>query len=98
VSSNIYYNPGYFGFELIAEDDPGEPYQFDTLLLLRRLSDGLLFMVSDSGCSCPVPFEDTTVEDLVPASISVIEEWENSSCSPMSATNIRAKLRELEKQ
>lgn len=38
----------------------GESYQFDLLILVKDKQDGKLYVATDSGCSCPVPFEDHT--------------------------------------
>lgn len=62
---NIYYSPEKFGLEIIDEvewDD--EPYQFNYTVVWRDLTTGQLFYASDSGCSCPSPFEDLGVNDL----------------------------------
>ena len=43
-----------------------ESYEFNLTDIFVRKSDGALFSASDSGCSCPAPFEDTTEADLAP--------------------------------
>lgn len=62
---NIAYEPEKFGLEILVEADAGGRYEFDTVLLVKRLEDGALFLVADSGCSCPSPFEDKGLGDLV---------------------------------
>lgn len=64
--NNYYYNPESFGLEILGQVDPGEPYRFDIVLLLRRTADGKLFWDDDSGCSCPIPFEDRDLTYLNP--------------------------------
>ena len=64
----------YFGFNAnpvdehltkIGEVDLAEPdYSFDLLAFWVRKRDGQLLYATDSGCSCPTPFEDTKVRDL----------------------------------
>lgn len=49
-----------------------ESWEFDMTEVYRR-KDGALFRASDSGCSCPSPFEDTTEADLTP--IRSLAEW-----------------------
>jgi hypothetical protein len=46
----------------VSLDD--EPYQFDERIIAKH-KDGRWFTARDSGCSCPVPFEDfQKLEDL----------------------------------
>ena len=64
---NVYTNPEYFGLEVISSiDDPEASYTFDMIVVWRRLEDRKLFWATDSGCSCPVPFEEYAVSDLSP--------------------------------
>ncbi|WP_193104659.1 hypothetical protein [Brachybacterium sp. FME24] len=49
-----------------------ESWEYDQTEVYRR-KDGALFRASDSGCSCPIPFEDTTEADLTP--IRSLAEW-----------------------
>lgn len=56
--SNIYYNPEAFGLEIVGEiewDD--EPYTFNMTVVWKERR-GRYWIASDSGCSCPSPFED----------------------------------------
>lgn len=56
---NPYYNPVNLGLELIAERELSEPsWSFDTFIVLREIETGKVYVGSDSGCSCPTPFED----------------------------------------
>lgn len=56
--SNVYYYPEQFGLTTIGEVEWSEPcYDFD-LTVLWRDEAGKLYWASDSGCSCPSPFED----------------------------------------
>lgn len=56
---NITSHPEQHGLTLVLEDEQGVSYEFDTLLLFRH-TDGSFYAASDSGCSCPVPFENFT--------------------------------------
>jgi len=63
--TNVYYNPAACGLELLATAEEDEAYQFNYVCLWRDLGSGRFFMAQDSGCSCPIPFEDvTSVSDL----------------------------------
>lgn len=67
---DIYYSPGKYGFETVGEIEwSDESYQFDLTVVWRRVADGQLFYADDQGCSCPSPFEDHGVNDLVEASM-----------------------------
>ena len=44
--------------EVIHElDDDSLSYEFDTYRVYKNPKNGELFYASDSGCSCPTPFE-----------------------------------------
>ena len=63
----IYFNPEKFDLELVVEVDLAEPdYSFDLLCIWRHTKTGKLYMATDSGCSCPIPFEFVKFEDLTP--------------------------------
>lgn len=65
--SNIYYSPEDFGLEPFAELELSEPdYSFDILMVWRHIKSGTLMWMSDSGCSCPSPFEDYSDIDELP--------------------------------
>lgn len=54
-----YYNPEDFGLETIGEIEwSQEAYQFDLTAIWWNPAVGRFVMASDSGCSCPSPFED----------------------------------------
>jgi hypothetical protein len=62
---NIYYSPEKFGLTIFGSLEKGGAYEFDTFVVFAN-ADGDLFYATDSGCSCPTPFEDTGVGDLSP--------------------------------
>lgn len=56
---SIQYNPEKYGVKIVCEWEAYEPsYSFDTVLVVRSIETGKLYAATDSGCSCPVPFED----------------------------------------
>lgn len=55
---NPYYNPETFGLEMISFEDRNSCYDYNTQCFFAT-ADGLIYAASDSGCSCPVPFEDS---------------------------------------
>jgi hypothetical protein len=62
---NPYYYPQNMGLAQVGYlDDPNANYSFDDLVVWQH-EDGRVFWATDSGCSCPTPFEDyTTLESL----------------------------------
>jgi hypothetical protein len=72
---NFYYSPEKSGFEIVGSVDVADSYEFDILLVLKDKS-GYLFWCHDSGCSCPVPFESTTINDLHPITRENLKEFE----------------------
>lgn len=64
---NPYYNPKGLALEMLAFEDPGANYNFDTICFWAT-QDGRVYTAHDSGCSCPTPFEDyegETQEDVL---------------------------------
>lgn len=61
---NVYYHPERYGLRSVAEFELSEPsYSFDTLAVWK--GDKGLYLATDSGCSCPSPFENYNgIEDL----------------------------------
>ncbi len=57
--------PGWQAFDIIAEVTDAD-YEWSTTAILRRPSDGALFYVTDSGCSCYGFGENIDVSDLQP--------------------------------
>jgi hypothetical protein len=62
--SNVYYNPEDFGLEVVGSVDVGEMYEFDMFVVFRETATGRIGYATDSGCSCPSPFEDTEIDDI----------------------------------
>lgn len=63
--SDVFYKPEEYGLTLIGDVQWGEQcYDFDMTAVWEDKT-GQLYMASDSGCSCPSPFEDyISVDDL----------------------------------
>lgn len=65
MNANIYCEPEKFGLAIFEEiNDDNASYSFDDFVIFKRLSDGALLWASDSGCSCPSPFESVGVDEL----------------------------------
>lgn len=63
--TNVSSNPEKYGLTLVGSlDDPWACYSFDDLCVWSH-EDGRVFWATDSGCSCPSPFEDfKSLDDL----------------------------------
>jgi hypothetical protein len=83
--NNIYNNPDKFGMVVLDTVYLSEPdYSFDMLAIWKNES-GQYFLGTDSGCSCPSPFENFYgIDDLTGplTAEQAIEEatslWSNS--------------------
>ena len=86
---NIYYNPEKCGLELVAVLDADLSWEFDMVLCLRDLETKKLYLASDSGCSCPTPFEDfRSLSDLTPIeNIDQVREATNKDYASWSASD-----------
>lgn len=61
---NPYYNPEKLGLEIVYCVDTAGDYEF-SMLVIWKDAEARLYYATDSGCSCPSPFEDFhDVEDL----------------------------------
>lgn len=77
-SENPYYFPAACGLVKVAEVDLSEPcYSFD-LLAVWADSDGL-YLATDSGCSCPTPFEDYSGKEDMTGPLTVEQTLEEAS-------------------
>lgn len=61
--TNIYYSPEKFGLKIIAAVNTADSYEFNIFLVLVD-KKGKVYYSTDSGCSCPTPFEDLTKDQL----------------------------------
>ena len=86
---NPYYDAEKLELEMLSFDEPNMSYEYNTLCFWAA-KDGRIFSASDSGCSCPTPFEDShdrptrdevlqTLERVgsVAQSESIFESWNN---------------------
>jgi hypothetical protein len=61
--NNIARNPEKFGLEYVVEVELAEPdYSFDILGVWKNEQG--YYLSTDSGCSCPSPWESHTIDDL----------------------------------
>lgn len=75
-------------------DDPEASYSFDMFCIWQRKSDGALFYGTDSGCSCPSPFEgvgsvaqlNAITKDGFESFKRVFQKWGKQGCEPYNKT------------
>lgn len=61
---DVYHQPEEFGLTIVAEVDFGCSYDFDMHVIWKDAA-GVHYYATDSGCSCPSPFEDyDSIESL----------------------------------
>lgn len=63
---DVYYQPEAFGLVIVGEiNDPEASYSFDDLVVWYHPETNKVYWASDSGCSCPSPFEMyTSIDNL----------------------------------
>lgn len=59
---NIYYDSDKLGLKVVAEIDFGGSFDFDIHIVFEN-EKGEYYYLSDSGCSCPTPFDGQTLKD-----------------------------------
>lgn len=99
---DVYYQPGHFGLEIVGEAERPSWHDFDKFAVWRDAA-GALYYASDSGCSCPSPFENfTSLSDLTKATVAeahaALDEWADSiwgDGAAASVSDLHAKLASL---
>lgn len=78
--ADVYYSPEKFNLEKVVEGDRSDGcYQFDLLVVWRDTKTGELYYGTDSGCSCPSPFEDQGLLDLALIAPESLESFEQAA-------------------
>jgi hypothetical protein len=100
--ANVYYEPKQFDLIPLGDIEfSDEAYQFDTRAFWKHEPTGKLLTARDSGCSCPLPFEDFRgVEELEDLDLAALEAEIKSELRDGYSSTSRAEalklLRELE--
>jgi hypothetical protein len=89
---NIYYNPENFGLEVVAEIEysSGCYYGFDTRVVWKQRGSDKCFTARDSGCSCPIPFEDYHMGNIEPLNFQDLRQEVNDELTKKGGSNITA--------
>ena len=87
---NPYYDPAKLGLTMLKFDEPDMCYEYNTLCFWVTES-GQVYSASDSGCSCPTPFEEYEGENQkqviqklervgsLEQAIGIFDSWNKSS-------------------
>lgn len=59
TDNNPYASPQLCGLEIFQELDTAGSYEFDKFVIWKKLYDETLWWDTDSGCSCPSPFDNS---------------------------------------
>lgn len=98
MNQNYYYNPAEAGLEMLSFEDDNLSYEFD-ILAFWSTKDGVVYSASDSGCSCPVPFEDyTSLAELervgsVKQALCIFDGWNKGYNGNKSDSSSKRKLK-----
>jgi hypothetical protein len=66
---NIYYTPEAFGLtEVFDVDKSSGSYEFDSFVIWKD-DNGRYYWGSDSGCSCPVPYDSSDISNILQGSL-----------------------------
>lgn len=57
-NENPYYSPEKCGLEIFESIDTAESYEFNMFVIWKKIDDNTLWFDTDSGCSCPSPFDN----------------------------------------
>lgn len=57
-TANVYSEPENCGLKIVAAVEADMSYEFDIMVCFQCVKTGSLWLAHDSGCSCPIPFED----------------------------------------
>ena len=60
---NPYYSPEKFGLTTNCFDQSNMCYEYNTMCFFVT-PDGRIYVASDSGCSCPTPFDNYRADSL----------------------------------
>lgn len=56
-NDNPYNSPELCGLEIFEHLDTADSYEFNKFVIWKKLDDESLWWDTDSGCSCPSPFD-----------------------------------------
>lgn len=102
--NNVYYSPEQFGLVQVAMVEEEPNYDFHMFVVWKEEKGGKnarYYWASDSGCSCPAPFEDYhSLEDLESGtalqSISALKNWTEDSYTHVPETEVVKAIEDIQ--
>lgn len=104
---SAYSSPSAYGVEVVAAANVGGSYEFDMFVVLRategRKNDagellfrkGQLFYATDSGCSCPIPFDGVEWTPVTKKEVrKAFGDWANDQSSDYEGNSHDGELAE----
>jgi hypothetical protein len=58
-NQNPYYSPELCGLKILHSIDTADSYEFNLFVVWLKLDDNTIYWDTDSGCSCPSPFDSS---------------------------------------
>lgn len=104
---NVYNSPEKHDLEIFGSFDNRDDlfYEFDMTVVFRDLRTGLFYVASDSGCSCPMPFEDyenkydldepLTAERALAKVESIVNDRYDNKDAYRNSMSVRDRLRNI---
>lgn len=92
---NPYHDPQNFKLTIVDTIERGGGYDFDTTVLLQH-DTGTFWIMADSGCSCPTPFEGFDFGssiDLIASTDALMKYLERTSVSLSEAMDMLRKAK-----
>lgn len=90
---NVYNTPEKFGLEVYGDVWRDIDYEFDAFIIWKQKDTGAYLWAHDSGCSCPVPFEDYSLANMPVGSLQDalvdLKAW-TTSCGYEEGNRARA--------
>jgi len=81
---NVYYDPQKFGLEIVDTLEANLSYEFDMFVVWKD-ERNKLYWASDTGCSCPTPFDSYDLSTLNrgsrTAAVKAAREWATQNSS-----------------
>lgn len=96
--TNPYYTPEATGLVTVGAIDTAGSYEFNIIAVWHKPETGQVFIASDSGCSCPVPFDEVQPEPVSKAEairrVRAHRGW-GEAPDPATVESLVRKIREL---
>lgn len=86
--TNPYYHPENCGLGIFESIDTAGSWEYDIFCIWEKLDDKTLWWDTDSGCSCPIPFDNSdNGHDLKPITKDAFFNFEQGLENHPNITN-----------